>query len=97
MFVILLEYIKPLETIEALLPAHRDYLDRHYAAGHFIASGAQIPRTGGVILARPIDRAQLESILAEDPFQREVAATYRIVEFTPSKFAPATESLFSAN
>jgi len=79
MFVILLEYIKPLETIEALLPAHRDYLDR------------------GVILARPIDRAQLESILAEDPFQREVAATYRIVEFTPSKFAPATESLFSAN
>ena len=31
MFIVSLNYIKPLSEIEAYLPAHIDYLDRHYA------------------------------------------------------------------
>jgi uncharacterized protein YciI len=94
-FVVLLHYLQPLSVVESFLPAHRGYLDRHYAAGHFLTSGAQFPRTGGVILAKQMAREKLEAILAEDPFQREEVASYQIVEFTPSKFAPGTESFFS--
>lgn len=34
----------------------------------FIAAGRKDPRTGGVLLVKDIDRARLDTILAEDPF-----------------------------
>lgn len=95
MFVVLVNYLQPLSVVESLLSAHRAYLDRHYVAGHFLASGAQVPRTGGVILAREMAREQIESILAEDPFQQEEVASYQIFEFIPSKCASGAESFFS--
>lgn len=94
MFIIILTYIQPLALIERHLEAHRAFLDQHYAAGHFIASGPQIPRTGGVILAKGLARHQLDEILAEDPFYREKVATYQVIAFDPIKCAVGTESIF---
>ena len=94
MFIVILHYIQPLSEIETHLEAHRTYLDRHYAAGHFVASGPQIPRTGGVILAKGLDGHQLDEILAEDPFYREKVATYQVIAFNPIKCAVGTESIF---
>lgn len=94
MFIVLLHYVQPLPAIEACLAEHRDFLDRHYRAGHFLASGPQVPRIGGVILVRRLDRRQLDAVLAEDPFYREGLARYDIIEFTPSKFADGAEPLF---
>lgn len=88
MYIVLLQYIKPLADIDALVPEHRAFLDRQYAAGHFLVSGAQVPRSGGVIIVKSMPREALETLLAEDPFQRERVATYSIIEFTPSKAAP---------
>lgn len=88
MFVVLLNYVKPLEVIDGLIPAHVAYLDEQYAAGVFLASGRKVPRTGGVILARATDRAELEAVLARDPFARAGAAEYEVVEFSPSKASP---------
>lgn len=88
MFVVILGYVADLETIDALLPAHAEWLDTHYAAGRFVASGRRVPRTGGVILARTADRAELDGILADDPFKKAGAATYEVIEFTPTKTAP---------
>ncbi|MET7301504.1 YciI family protein [Embleya sp. NPDC005575] len=93
MFVITLTYVAPIEDIDALLPAHLEWLDRHYAAGTLLASGRRVPRTGGVILARATDRAALDAVLAEDPFRREGAATYDVVEFAPTRTAPGLEGL----
>ena len=47
MYIIILTYQKDLSEVEKHLEAHRAYLDKYYASGHFIASGAQVPRTGG--------------------------------------------------
>lgn len=93
MFIVLLSYVQPLSAVEAHLQEHRAFLDRQYAAGHFVASGAQVPRTGGVILARGLTRPQLDEVLAEDPFWRAQVAQYHVIEFTPSKFAPGFEAL----
>lgn len=95
MFIVLLHYVQPLSAVEQHLEAHRAYLDAHYAAGHFLASGAQVPRVGGVILARVGERAALDAILAEDPFQGAGVAQYQVIEFQPSKFAPGAETLFA--
>jgi uncharacterized protein YciI len=84
MFVILLHYLKPLSEVDRFVDEHRAFLERHYAAGHFLLSGRQEPRTGGVILADAPTREQIEAIVGEDPFHREQIARYEIVEFVPS-------------
>jgi uncharacterized protein YciI len=97
MFVILLHYVQPLTEIEAYLHEHRSFLDKHYAAGHFLASGAQVPRIGGVILARNLSREALDAVLAEDPFYRERLAEYQVIEFNPTKYAKGAEAFFASS
>ncbi len=91
LFVVILLYVKPLEEIDRQMKAHVAFLRRRYASKHFIASGRQVPRTGGVILARAKDRAELEAIMEEDPFVSSGAANFAVVEFTPSMHAPEFE------
>jgi uncharacterized protein YciI len=94
MFVVLLNYVQPIAQVERHLEAHRAFLDRHFAAGRFVASGAQVPRIGGVILVRGMSRQQLDDVLAEDPFHRERLAQYQVIEFDPTKFATGAEAVF---
>jgi uncharacterized protein YciI len=89
-FVLTLTYTAPLERIDALLPAHRRWLDEHYAAGTFLASGPRNPRDGGVILARGRSQADLVALVREDPFAQEEVADYAIVEFQPTRGPLAT-------
>ena len=51
-----------------------------------IASGPQTPRVGGVIMIKSDNRALVDSIIAQDPFNINGIADYRIVEFTPTMF-----------
>jgi len=95
MFIVLLHYVQPLSAIDSFIEEHRDFLDRHFRAGHFVLSGPQVPRIGGVILARNLDRQQLDAVLVEDPFYRERLARYEVIEFNPSKFADGAEHLLA--
>lgn len=93
MFIVTLTYIRPLEELDALMPRHVAWLKKHYASGLFIASGRQVPRQGGVILARSGDRQKLEALLAQDPFVKSECARVEVVEFMPSMTAPGAEVL----
>ena len=84
LFVVSLEYVKPLSTVDRYLKEHKAFLDQQYAAGHFVASGRKVPRTGGVILASVANRADLEKILAADPFAKHRLAEYQVTEFLPT-------------
>jgi len=88
LFVVDLHYIVPLEEIEPHIEPHLEFLDRHYASGCFIASGAKVPRTGGVIIATAQSRSALERLLEDDPFKKERLAEYTITEFRPGRVAP---------
>lgn len=87
MFVILLSYIKPLSEVDRFVGEHKEFLERFYASGHFLLSGRKEPRTGGIILAKAETRAEIESIVLDDPFNREHIAEYEIIEFLPSMAA----------
>lgn len=87
MFVIELSYKVPLPQIDAMMRAHVAFLDRQYAAGRFLISGRKIPRDGGIIIAVGGTRAELEAIMAEDPFVASGGADVRIVEFRASQRA----------
>ena len=84
-FVLVVTYQADLDEIDTWLEAHRSYLDEHYASGEFVSSGPQVPRIGGVILARCADRARVEKIVAEDPFTQQGLATYEVIEFAPNR------------
>ena len=63
------------------------FLKKHYASGHFLVSGRQIPRIGGIILAVGESREQIETIMKEDPFVLQGLADVRVVEFRASQHA----------
>ena len=87
MFVIELIYKADLTEIDAHMAAHVRYLNKYYAAGHFLVSGRKIPRDGGVILAVGQSRQQIEAIASEDPFCVRGLAEVRIIEFRASQRA----------
>ena len=87
MFVIELIYRKPLDAIDASMPAHVRFLKKHYAAGNFIVSGRKIPRDGGIIIATGGSREQIEAIMREDPFCARGLADVRVVQFRASQIA----------
>jgi len=96
MFLIPITYTQPLEAVDAFLVEHREYLKRNYAAGVFLLSGRKEPVDGGVILARASSAADLQAIIATDPFKVHGVAAYQIVEFNPTMAAPGLESLVVA-
>lgn len=87
MFVLLVTYRAPLERIDEIRPRHASYLRMHYAAGTFLVSGRQQPPAGGVIVAADVDRAEIERIIATDPYVTEGAAEYTVLEFRPTMVA----------
>ena len=68
LFVIILRYIVALEKIDSAMKQHITYLNKHYATGDFLVSGRQVPRTGGIIIARAGGREAVEKIVKQDPF-----------------------------
>lgn len=93
MFVIVLTYVKPLPEVDALMRKHMAWLNEQYAAGRFLVSGRQVPRTGGVIVARGDDREEIEAIAAEDPFVRGGVATVEVIQFRASQSADGIAAL----
>ena len=95
MFIIALTYQRPLEEVDKHLSAHVEFLKTQYSKGVFLASGRKNPRNGGVILALASSKADIETLIALDPFYIHGVAQYDITEFTPSMTSP--ELAFLAN
>jgi uncharacterized protein YciI len=89
MFAVLVKYIKPLDQIDAVIAPHRAYLRTHCDAGTFVVTGPQVPRTGGLILARAEIKDALRKLLEDDPFHKAGVAEYDIIEFVPTVYDSA--------
>ncbi|WP_010297680.1 YciI family protein [Candidatus Odyssella thessalonicensis] len=94
LFIIKLHYIVPIEQVDLFIIPHREHLDAYYQSGHFLASGPQIPRTGGIIIAKAKDRAEIEQIMNRDPFSIEKIAKYEIIEFEAIKSSKILEQFW---
>lgn len=87
LFTISLTYRVSLKEVDKHIQAHREFLKEHYEKGVFIASGAKVPRTGGIIIASLSDKSLLDTILKKDPFYRHNIAAYEITEFKPTMYS----------
>jgi uncharacterized protein YciI len=95
MFIILLNYKKPLEIIDKYIAEHAALLEEGYQKNYFIVSGRKNPRTGGVIFSQLNDRKQLEDFIKRDPFYIHEIADYEIIEFIPGKYHPDFSSFIT--
>lgn len=93
MFVIELNYKADLKDIDAHMTAHVKFLNKYYADGTFLVSGRKIPRDGGIILALGESRAEVESLVREDPFVARGLADFRVIEFRASQRAASIDAL----
>jgi uncharacterized protein YciI len=91
MFVIVLKYRAPLETIDALRDAHYNNPQGVFAQGLVRFAGPLEPRTGGLIVADG-ERSAVEAALASDPFVTSGAATAEIIEFRSTWAPPQDEA-----
>lgn len=94
MFVVTLTYTAPEEQIAVVRPQHREWLDPYVASGLFLVTGPLVPRTGGVlIVSGKIGRAELETLLKQDPFNIHGLADYAVIEFEANKVSPPLAGL----
>ena len=77
MFVLVIKYEKSIEEVDAVLAEHRAYLQQKYE------TGSQVPRTGGLIICNAASRAEVDEIIANDPFYKKGIASYNVIEFNP--------------
>jgi uncharacterized protein YciI len=95
MFIINLNYIVPLEQLDAHMTEHVKFLRKYYKQNVFIASGRKVPRTGGIILALGKSKAEIEQIIREDPFHIRNLATFSITEFLTSQYHPEMKKILT--
>jgi len=94
MYIVILTYKKPIEDIERVTVPHRAFLDTLYAQNILLISGPQVPRTGGILVARSGQtKDELMEVLKGDPFYTEGIADYNIIEFNPVKHHAAIKDL----
>lgn len=91
MYIVFLNYTRPLEEVEAVLDAHIAWLNKYFDSGVFISAGRKDPRTGGAIIVKDIDRDRLNTILDEDPFQ--AVADYEVTKVNMTRTADEFTSL----
>lgn len=96
MYAIILRYKVPLSEVDRHVAAHRVWLREHYAAGHFLLSGAQRPRVGGFILVAAMERAKLDAILADDAFKKADVADYEVIDVAATSTSPELAFLAEA-
>jgi uncharacterized protein YciI len=87
LYLVTLNYVRPIEEVNAHLDTHRDWLVTHVRAGHILVAGPLEDRTGGFLLARSNSREELERLLAQDSF-----AVHGVVEFQVRGFEAALRS-----
>jgi uncharacterized protein YciI len=92
-FILELSYIRPLDEVDRVRDEHMAWVATQYAAGRFLASGAKIPRTGGVVLAKAMPREELEDLIASDPFVGAGVVAYSVIEFAATTVADGLEAL----
>lgn len=84
-FIIEITYTGTAEEIGATVSDHRAFLQTGYDLGWLLVSGPQVPRTGGMIVARAPSLAEIQDFFKNDPYQIKGLAAYRFVEFEPVK------------
>ncbi|MTD53814.1 YciI family protein [Amycolatopsis pithecellobii] len=81
LFVLRHHFQKSPQAFEDAYKGHRAYIERNMAEGTFLLAGPAVPWDGGIILARAVDRAEMEAVVATDPLVDAGITKYDVTEW----------------
>ena len=82
-FIVEIIYKAPIEEIERTRPEHREFLKKGYENKILLVSGPQVPRIGGIVIARSESMEKIAEFFNDDPYSLKGFAEYRFIEFNP--------------
>lgn len=86
-FVLSASYCDPLPVtkaeVDALLPGHKEFIQRGIAANQVLCAGPKASGNGGFVIAKAENRAALEDYITTDPYFQKGILHFDITEFTP--------------
>ncbi|MFE3051097.1 YciI family protein [Streptomyces albidoflavus] len=85
MFLMISNYTRPLDEVNALRPEHLAFLDDLEARGLVVSAGMQSPPTGGVILLFTDDEAEARELISGDPYSIAGYSEYQAIGWTPMR------------
>lgn len=85
-FVCEIVYKAPIEKIEETTLEHRGFLKGGYDEGFILLSGPQVPRTGGILIAKSESMEKIAEFFKNDPYQKKGLAEYVFIEFMPKNY-----------
>lgn len=95
-FILSASYCDPLPMslteVEALLPAHKEFIQRGIIANRVLCAGPKKSGNGGFIIAKAENRAALEDYISTDPYFQKGILHFDITEFTPFDYPEYIES-----
>ena len=81
MFVLMTEHTSTAAEREPHHAAHVAWSAACFEAGNFLAAGPRVPHGGGITIARARTRADIEALVATDPYARHGLSRYAVHEF----------------
>ncbi|AJP56971.1 hypothetical protein UC34_08150 [Pandoraea vervacti] len=84
LFAITLNYLRPGQEVRAQLEGHKTWLVDNIRQGRILIAGPLLDGTGGFILAHGEQEADIQQMVATDPFAVHQLAGFSIHAITPA-------------
>lgn len=84
-FMITLRFSKRKKAAALHMEAHREWIQRGFEKGIFLAVGSLADGGGGCVLAHNTTQAKLQRFLKSDPFVTEGVVTAEVLAFEPAR------------
>jgi uncharacterized protein len=81
-------YLQSPDVLEQTRPAHLAFLKEEIAAGRLLLAGRQEDGSGGMLITADIDAAEVDDMVARDPYTQAGVATYERTSFNGAFRAP---------
>ena len=81
-------YLQAPEVVEQTRPAHLEFLKDEIAAGRLLLAGRQEDGSGGMLITTDLDAADVDDLVARDPYTRAGVANYERTSFNGAFRAP---------
>ncbi|MCX6150882.1 MAG: YciI family protein [Ignavibacteriales bacterium] len=85
-FVVEIIYKVSIDKIESTTMEHRSFLRTGYDMKKILLSGPQVPRIGGMLIARGESMEEIVEFFKDDPYQKKGLADYHFIEFHPANY-----------
>jgi len=96
MYIILIQYKKPDTLVREHRDDHQKFIQEQIEEGHFITAGQRNPNTGEVVLSGIQDIETLHNIICRDPYFKNRAGHFEIIEFSPDRNCEELDAILDA-